>query len=73
MTRAFDGAGELALMFGGESSVFTRQDATLVCDIAAQEIHVLGFEIGDVHVHFRLGAGSATGGGVIIFARGHVT
>ena len=74
LTSALDGASELALVASGKPSVFAGQDAALIGYIAPEEVHVLGFKIGNVHVHFWLGPGSATcGSGGLFFARGHVT
>ena len=72
LSGAFNGPGELPLMLGGKTGVFAWEDAPLVGDVAAKQIHVLRIKISDIHIHFRLGAGSATCGSVII-ARGHVT
>jgi len=44
---AFDGASEPPLVMGWKTSVFARQNSSLIGDVFAQEIHVLRIQIGD--------------------------
>ena len=59
LPRALDGAGEATLVGRGQAGVFARQNTALIGDVFAEQLDVLGVEVGEVEIHLGFGAGGA--------------
>jgi len=57
LARAFDGAGQAALIMGGQAGVFAGQDAALVSHKLPEQIGVLEIQRvgGEINLRFRPG------------------